>query len=96
MGMVMNYLELYMRTVKQTFLDYKHAESIMIDDLFHHFVRDRMKEIYKRTIDEYGHLFSDPKYHSEHGSGDITNPNGLYDHELKSGGGTPADFHNDL
>ena len=76
---VMSYLELFMRSVKQTFLTYKQTESILLQDKFHNFVRTKLKELYSHTMGSYGHLINDINFHSSHGSGDLANPYGLYD-----------------
>ena len=81
-GRVANFLEEFMEQVPDTFLDYKTVEKILLEDLFHDFVRTKSELIYKETMEKYGHLISNPKYHPEHGTTDFSNPDMLFDEYL--------------
>lgn len=91
-GEVMNLLEKYMRGVKQTFLTRYEVENILKTDAFHNFVVKEMEGVYEKTVEELGHLLSNPQYHSVHGSRDIKNPYNHLDEELKQGGSLPDDL----
>lgn len=81
-GRVANYLEEFMEQISETFLNYEKVQSLLIQDKFHEFIRMKIDLIYKESLEKYGHLISKPKYHSEFGSTDITNPDMLYDDYL--------------
>lgn len=78
----MNYLEQFMSSVNETFLTQAEAESYILKDSFHTFVRQELKKLYKYTAEKYGDMIGSPKYHTQHGSVDIRNPYGSYDDEL--------------
>jgi hypothetical protein len=82
----MNFLEQFMPTVKETFLSFREAENYLKLDSFHKFIKDQTEKLYKHTIDQYGHMIYNAKYHRNHGSKDITNPYGLYDVNFNKGG----------
>lgn len=83
-GQVANYLEEFMERVPETFLDYERVESMLREDLFHKFVAAKLELVYQETMERFGHLLSQPKYHPEHGSASLANSDELYDEHIST------------